>query len=198
MFISIISFPATVAGMYNIEVNLDGVLSFERTRYISPSIIDTSSVQIISASTSVVAGTEGQFSIRVQDVFGNRMCTSFEPCTEPPSPVFLLEHKTSSTVPGLATFDKVQSSFVCTYTATVAGTYTISLTMSDRAVVFRPTPYVDIVPHKANAPSFLFLLDPFYVVGTFSLSMKARDMFLNNISVGGESVQVRYKLYDTH
>ncbi len=137
----------------------------------------------------MVAGAEGQFSVRVQDIFGNRMCIS-EACNEPPTPTFIIEHQSGRTIPGLAFFDKMQSSFLCTYVATVAGTYTISLSIANRAVVFRPTPYVDIVPNKADAASFLFNLNQFYVVGTVSFSMKARDVFLNNISVGGESVQV--------
>jgi hypothetical protein len=169
---------------------LDGFRTFELTRKIAPTVVDASSVQILSASTSVVAGAEGQFSVRVQDLFGNRMCASAEACTEPPLPTVVLKHQTGSTVAGLALFDKSQSSFFCTYTATVAGTYTISLAIANRTVAFQPTPYVDVVPNKADAKSFQFSLNSFYVVGSVSFSMKARDIFSNNISVGGESIQV--------
>lgn len=147
----------------------------------------------MSASTSVVAGTEGQLRIRVQDIFGNRMCTSFEACQEPSAPTFIVEHQSGRTVPGSTSFEQMQSSFLCTYTATVAGVYTVSLTIANRAVVFRPTPYIDVVPHKADAASFLFDLNPVYVVGIVTFSMKARDVYCNNISVGGESVQVYSK-----
>ncbi len=185
--------PATVAGKYNIEIDLDRYRTFERARNLAPSIVDVSSVQIMSASTSVIAGAEGRFRIRVQDIFGNRMCTSVEACQEPSAPTFLVEHHTGKTVSGVTFFDKIQSSFLCTYTATVAGSYTISLTIANRSVVFRPTPYIDVVPDKADAASFLFDLNPVYVVGTVAFSMKARDFFFNNISVGGESVQVHFK-----
>jgi hypothetical protein len=186
----LLSIPGTVAGRYSIEIDLDGLRIFGRARDLAPSIVDVSSVQVMSASTSVVAGAEGQFIIRVQDVFGNRMCTSIEACKQPPEPTFIMEHQTGSTVSGSSFFNIIQSSFLCTYTATVAGTYTISLSIANRTVQFRPTPYVEIVPQKADADSFLFYLNPVYVVGTFTFSMKARDMFLNNVSVGGEFVQV--------
>ena len=157
---------------------------------VQPSNIDPTTVQITTASTSVIAGNEGQLNIRVQDVFGNYMCTSNELCSVPAAPTLVLLQATGDRGFGVPSFNGGQSVFQYTFIVTVAGEYEISVSVNEQPVVFKPKPYLQVLPGEADAGAFLVNLQSIYMAGTISFLLHARDQYLNNITIGGESIQV--------
>lgn len=169
---------------------MDGYPTYDLTRSISPATIDPSTVEITTASTSIVSGGEGRFDIRVQDVFGNKLCPILTDCQDPAPPSVFLTHQTGMKISAHPTFDKVQSVFRYLFVATVSGQYLISVAVRDKSVSFKPPPYVLVLPADADAGSFLIHWEPVYPAGPVSVFMQARDKYSNNISRGGDSIQV--------
>lgn len=186
----ILLFAATAAGLYRISISIDGYPSFERAQSIIPASIDRSTVEIITASTFIVAGGQGRFDIRVQDMFGNRMCSVRLQCIDPIPPSVFLTNTNGLEISAVPNFNKAQSIFSYSFIATIAGKYGISVEIQDGFVVFNPAPYVLTVPAVSDAGSFLVSMESIYTAGPIILYLQARDKFLNNISTGGDSIQV--------
>jgi len=123
-------------------------------------------------------------------MFGNKQCQD-QQCTEPVAPTLVLENSIGTQVHGMAIFVKYQSLFQYTYIVTMAGQYRISVIVQGKAVKFKPQPYVQVLPADTDAGSFLVNWWQKYAAGPISLFLQARDRFLNNISTGGDSIQVK-------
>jgi hypothetical protein len=170
---------------------LDQTQLFYSSRVVYPNQIDTSVVEIILSGDSVFSGAENVFSVRVQDVFGNHLCLMPDLCSLPPIPKITLVSPNSNVVRCQTMFKQEESLFECRYTATVAAVYTVSVLMSNRRIKFNTDNIITVLPAQPSAQNVLFSLKSEYNSGPFSFLLQARDAYSNNISTGGESIQVQ-------
>jgi hypothetical protein len=143
-----LSYAITLAGNYvtGISINNGNILGSPFTTVVNPANFDPHGTATVGLETNVVAGNNNSFSVQLRDVYGNDIT---ENVVAPDNITLLLNgtevEKTEITLVGDGIYDIV-------YNQTVAGAYTMNITIDHVEIGTTPLPQIIISPAGTYPP----------------------------------------------
>eukprot|EP00960_Hanusia_phi_P017959 527907-Hanusia_phi.AAC.2 len=185
-----ISYQATRAGTYSVQISVDDVIIFQQQREVYGSLLHPASAQIVGLANRS-AGDVGVFRVRTTDRFGNPPCSQkfCPPIPELDAELLRLGEADTPLVHASSQFVVSESMFYCSYQLTLSGVYRMTVKVLNQTIGIYPT---EIRANKADASRTLVeRYDVFTAGKQTTFRIEALDQYSNRLTKGGDDFQVK-------